>query len=250
MTSVNEERVPVRQWQALYRTGAFYTSEYSAMEKAGWYNWNCSSESLAERLKNLANVVMGVTHPFILDHYFILCRNLSSRFGKLYNEVGFVPLVEEEQRKCFWITLDDPYHRKKWSLFTGRYGDDAPEFACGDIQTLLQYINRIASELEQDLMVPFVQEKRAAARYAHRFRGEPGEVRIYRNGEHQYSYRSKLDGQEHTIIVTADLKDTPPSFILGQVERYRELYVFGAELSIPEKTPVRPKTVQRGGRER
>ena len=35
MTSVNEERVPVRQWQALYRTGAFYTSEYSAMEKAG-----------------------------------------------------------------------------------------------------------------------------------------------------------------------------------------------------------------------
>ena len=104
MTSVNEERVPVRQWQALYRTGAFYTSEYSAMEKAGWYNWNCSSESLAERLKNLANVVMGVTHPFILDHYFILCRNLSSRFGKLYDEVGFVPLVEEEQRKCFWIT--------------------------------------------------------------------------------------------------------------------------------------------------
>ena len=102
---MNEERVPVRQWQALYRTGAFYTSEYSAMEKAGWYNWNCSSESLAERLKNLANVVMGVTH-------------------------------------------------------------------------------------------------------------------------------------------------TPPSFILGQVERYRELYVFGAELSIPEKTPVRPKTVQRGGRER
>lgn len=148
MTSVNEERVPVRQWQALYRTGAFYTSEYSAMEKAGWYNWNCSSESLAERLKNLANVVMGVTHPFILDHYFILCRNLSSRFGKLYDEVGFVPLVEEEQRKCFWITLDDPYHRKKWSLFTGRYGDDAPEFDCGDIQTLLQYINRIASELE------------------------------------------------------------------------------------------------------
>ena len=183
---MNEERVPVRQWQALYRTGAFYTSEYSAMEKAGWYNWNCSSESLAERLKNLANVVMGVTHPFILDHYFILCRNLSSRFGKLYDEVGFVPLVEEEQRKCFWITLDDPYHRKKWSLFTGRYGDDAPEFDCGDIQTLLQYINRIASELEQDLMVPFVQEKRAAARYAHRFRGEPGEVRIYRNGEHQY----------------------------------------------------------------
>lgn len=96
-------------------------------------------------------------------------------------------------------------------------------------------------------MVPFVQEKRAAARYAHRFRGEPGEIRIYRNGEHQYSYRSKLDGQEHTIIVTADLKDTPPSFILGQVERYRELYVFGAELSIPERLLSGRKLFSEGG---
>lgn len=37
----------------------------------------------------------------------------------MYDEVGFVPLVEEEQRKCFWITLDDPYHRKNGHFLQG-----------------------------------------------------------------------------------------------------------------------------------
>lgn len=249
--SVNEERVSVRQWQALYRAGAFRTSEYSAMEKAGWYYWDCSSELLAGRLKKLAGVVMGVTHPFILDHYFVLCRNLSSRFDKLYDEVGFVPLVEDDQRKCFWVTLNDPYHRKKWSLFTGRYGEDAPEFDCGGIQTLTRYINGIASELEQDRMVPFIQEKRVAARYAHRFYGEPGEISIYRNGAHQYSYRSKLDGREHVIMVTADLKDTPPGFVSGHAKQYRGFYLYcpeDTELAAPgrkQPKPLRKNGVQR-----
>lgn len=251
MTSVDEERVSVRQWQALYRAGAFHTSDYSEMEKAGWYHWNCSSESLAGRLKKLAKVVMGVTHPFILDHYFILCRNLSSRFDKLYDEVGFVPLVEADQRKCFWVTLDDPYHRRKWSLFTGRYGEDAPEFDCGDIRVLIQYINKIAPELEQDLMVPFDQEKRAAAGYAYRFHREPGEVRAYRDGEHQYSYRSNLDGREHVVMVTADLNDTPPDFVSDHAEQYRGFYLYcpeDAELAAPDRDQPRPprkKRIQR-----
>ena len=226
---MSEEHISVRQWQALCRSGAFRTSDYFAMEKAGWYNWNCSSESLAGRLKKLAKVVMGVTQPFILDHYFILCRNLSSRFDKLYDEVGFVPLVEADQRKCFWVTLDDPYHRKKWSLFTVRYGVEAPEFDCGDIRVLIQYINKIAPELEQDLMAPFVQEKWAVVGYAHLFHREHGEVKVYRNGEHQYSYRSNLDGREHEVMVTADPNDLPPGFVSDHAKQYRGFYLYCPE---------------------
>ena len=95
----------VRQWQELYRAGAFQTPDYIEMEKAGWYHWNCDYESLAVRLKKLVPVVMGITQPFILDNYSVLFRNLSSRFGKLHDEVGFVPLDETANKKCFWVIV-------------------------------------------------------------------------------------------------------------------------------------------------
>lgn len=217
----------VRRWQELYRAGAFDDPCCSVQMDAGWYNWVCGTDSLPNRLKKLAKLVMGITDPYILDNYYILCANYPSRLGKLYDYMGFIPLLDEDWHKGFGVTLNDPRHRKKWSLFTRRYDLEghAPEFDCQDVRKMIRYVNRIGSELEQSIVPPFVGERRAVEVYAHKRRGEPWEIPVYRNGEHCYAYKSQQDGKEHTVIVTPDLAVPLPGFIPEEAVPITDLYI-------------------------
>lgn len=224
---MNTEQITVRQWQKLYQAGAFDEPNCAVQVDAGWCAWECDTDSLPGRLKKLAKLVMGVTDPYILDNYYILCANRSSRFGKLYDYIGFVPLLDEDWLKSFEVTLDDPRHRKKWSLFTRRYGleGQAPEFDCQDVRKMIRYVNRIGTELELDVVPPFVGERRAVEVYAHKRRGEPWEIPVYRNDEHRYTYKSWQDGREHTVIVTPDLAAPLSGFIPEQAVPITDIYI-------------------------
>lgn len=251
------ENVTVRKWQELYRAGAFNESSCSVQMDAGWYNWACSSDALPSRLKKLAKLVLGITDPYILDNYYISCANYSSRFGKLYDDMGFVPLLDENWRKGFDVTLDDPRHRKKWSLFTQRYAleSHSPEFDCQDVRKMIRYVNQIGPELEHSIVPPFVGERRCVEVYAHRRHGEPWEIPVYRNGEHCYTYKSQQDEREHTVIVTPDLAAPLPGFIPERAvpvtdiyitcpEHLKGLYVYCPEdMGIP--LPERPKNIKK-----
>ena len=64
---MTQDRFSVRQWQELYRAGAFEKDNEQTRELAGWgevddplNNW---------RMKKLSRLVLAVTHPFILDNY-------------------------------------------------------------------------------------------------------------------------------------------------------------------------------------
>ena len=38
------ENISVRQWQAMYRLGAFSGKDTATQCEAGWYDWFCPSE--------------------------------------------------------------------------------------------------------------------------------------------------------------------------------------------------------------
>ena len=52
------ENISVRQWQTLYRLGAFRGKDLATQCSAGWYDWFCRDESLAGRLKQIAPAVI------------------------------------------------------------------------------------------------------------------------------------------------------------------------------------------------
>ena len=240
-----DEPISVRQWQKLYRTGSFDYSDYSTLERLGWRSWEFSAKTLADRTKQLSQVVMGITSPYILDNFSISFRRLPTRFRKLYDEVGFCALREENNDKTFLVLLNNPYYRRKWSLFTGRYGEDAPEFDCWDVRELLEYIAQISPELERNMISPIVAEKRAASVYAHIFHGESGEISIYRDGDHRYSFRAKRDGREHIIIVSSDRKDLPSGFLPEQAAFIKGLYVYSPDPRFPIPQKAESKTSKR-----
>lgn len=233
------DELSVRQWQEKFRAGAFSSKDFTTQCGAGWYDWFCSTEALAGRLKKIGRVVMGITDPFILDNYYVWFKNNCPMSGPLYDDARFEPLSGERDGKYFVISLDSPHERTKWALVTERYGFDAPEFECQDVREMVKYINSIGPELQQGIQPAFIAEKGAVTAYARRH-GEPEGIRVYRDGNHCYSYNSCHDRRRRTVIAVASLEDAPPGFVFQQAESIRGLHVYcpedaGKSLPVLEK---------------
>ena len=80
---MTQDRISVRQWQELYRAGAFEKDNEQTRELAGWggvddplNNW---------QMKKLSRLVLAVTHPFILDNYRVFFSvgqpNVGHKYG-------------------------------------------------------------------------------------------------------------------------------------------------------------------------
>lgn len=83
------DELSVRQWQELYRAGAFEKDNEQTRELAGWgevddplNNW---------RMKKLSRLVLAVTHPFILDNYRVFFSVGQPNVGHKYGFVCFYP---------------------------------------------------------------------------------------------------------------------------------------------------------------
>ena len=130
----------VRQWQERFKAGAFDSPDIHTQCGAGWYDWLCQDKALANRLKKIAKVVMGVTNPFILDNFYIWFKNNAQVAGPLYDDVRFEPISGERDGKYFLVTLDYTAVRAKWALFSERYGigdlETLPEFVCANVRDM------------------------------------------------------------------------------------------------------------------
>lgn len=142
-----KERISVREWQELYRNGAFQSSDFETQVRAGWYDWFCCTDALADRLKEIAPIVVGITEPEILDHYSIWFKNNCTFHDLLYDDVRFEPLVGDRCGRYFLVSLDCPYEDRRWTMYTERCGFEKPEFSCEKIQDMVQYINENGKEL-------------------------------------------------------------------------------------------------------
>lgn len=151
------DELSVRQWQEKFRAGAFNAQDRYTQCEAGWYDWFCQDSELAGRLKELAEVVTGITDPFILDNYYVWFKNNCPMVGDLYDDVRFEPLTGERNGKYFVVSLDSPHESSRYALYTERHGFDRPEFECERVGQMTRYIDGMARELAAEGPLPAPQ---------------------------------------------------------------------------------------------
>lgn len=132
----------VREWQEQYRAGRFNSKARSVQCEAGWYDWFCRDESLLERLKELAPMILGITESCILDNYYLWLKNNCPVNGPLYDDVRFEPLSEVRDGRYFIVQHKSPWEKHNWTLFTERSGFEKPEFGCEHVRDMIRYINQ------------------------------------------------------------------------------------------------------------
>ena len=135
------EMLSVRQWQDLFRSGAFQDRSRETQIRAGWYDWFCSDTALAGRLQRIGRVVMGITEPAILDNYYVWFKE-GDRCGRY-----------------FVVSQDCPYEKQKWTLYTERSGFETPEFSCDKVREMEKYLNSQGKYLAQAMQLSAVVKK-------------------------------------------------------------------------------------------
>ena len=148
------EALSVRQWQELFRSGEFRDRSRETQIRAGWYDWFCTDSALAGRLKEIGRVVMRITEPAILDNYYVWFKNNCPLTGPLYDDVRFEPLEGERRGRYFVVSLNCPYEKQKWTLYAERNGFDAPEFGCGNVSEMANYLNSQGKDLVRAVEPP------------------------------------------------------------------------------------------------
>ena len=242
----------VRQWQEQYQAGAFDSKDAAVQREAGWWRWHCRDDVVANRLKRIAPVVMGIKSPLILDQCSVWFANEYTENKLLYDSARFERLNGSTNDLFFMVDYKDSRQPDKWTLYTKRFGFHAPEFGCSHVQAMTRYIDGMAHELEQGIVPAFLIEKEAAVEYIQRRPAIYPSRSLRREGEHSYSFLDRDDGRRKTIHVARTLNDIPSECQESAIKEINGLFVCCPDDTkgpLHEKGDV-PKKYQRKGMER
>ena len=146
-----KDTITVREWIKNFNEGKYDDTNFNTQVDAGWYDWFCSTDSLAKRLKKMGKIIKDIKNDYILDNYYVWFKNNCPCTFSLYDDFRFEPLNEEERdRKYFLVQCDHPHgDEMMYNIATAR-NDYKTEFKCKNKSQVLKVIEKLGKDFEND----------------------------------------------------------------------------------------------------
>ena len=144
------DRISLREWQQNFLSGKYESCSRSVQIEAGWYDWFCKDETLVNKTKTLAKILLKIQDDFILDNFYINFKNCWPMSGPLYNRICFHDL-NENREVYFGVDIDCPYVRKthscKYNLWFFKENGQMISIFCFNQKQLINNIKTVGKAL-------------------------------------------------------------------------------------------------------
>lgn len=94
------KNITVREWIEKFNHGEFDNEDFETQCAAGWYDWFCSTKTLAKKLKKMGNIIKDIKNDYILCKHWEKKEYKHMARGTMYElqrEKDFLNQLQEEE---------------------------------------------------------------------------------------------------------------------------------------------------------
>ena len=137
-----KQEISVLEWQKNFTLGRYLPKDRHTQCQAGWYDWFCKDESLANKTKRMGNIIAKVKEGGKVDlkNNYVWFKNNCPCCYPLYDDFRFADLKTGEVQ--FTIQCDHPFGSEYLYEVYGRNNDfKTPLFQCNNSRELVKWLN-------------------------------------------------------------------------------------------------------------
>lgn len=131
----------LRTWIESFNKGDFDSKDLQIQIKAGWYDWFCKDESLANKTKRMGNIVKQFKDggKLNLDKIYVWFKNNCPLAGTLYDDFRIADI--ESGDTLFTIQINCFREEKRYTVYGKKNDFDTSLFNTDSIKELVSWFN-------------------------------------------------------------------------------------------------------------
>jgi len=135
------KELSLRTWIPKFNLNEFESRDLETQIKAGWYDWFCKDESLANKTKRMGTIVKQFKDggKLNLDSMYVWFKNNCPLAGPLYDDFRIADI--ESGETLFTVQINCFREEKRYTVYGKRNDFDAPLLNTDSIKVLVKWFN-------------------------------------------------------------------------------------------------------------
>jgi len=131
----------LKTWIESFNKGEFDSKDLQTQIKAGWYDWFCKDESLANKTKRMGNIVKQFKDAgkLNLDKMYVWFKNNCPLVGPLYDDFRITDI--ESGDTLFNIQINCFREEKRYTVYGKKNDFDTSLFDTDSSKELMSWFN-------------------------------------------------------------------------------------------------------------